>query len=106
MHALYPLVGKYLKGVTSSSLFEARLGYEEMGKEVHAYAPAYVDSEFDELMKYSDHLVLTPSTSGVATRRRFRAPEAYQLRHPRESRVFRNRDSALRSPATTIPDWA
>ncbi|MFD1773690.1 carboxynorspermidine decarboxylase [Paenibacillus rhizophilus] len=57
MHALYPLVGKYLKGVTSSSLFEARLGYEEMGKEVHAYAPAYVDSEFDELMKYSDHLV-------------------------------------------------
>ncbi|AIQ12312.1 carboxynorspermidine decarboxylase [Paenibacillus durus] len=57
MHALYPLVGKYLKGVTSSSLFEARLGYEKMGKEVHAYAPAYVDSEFDELMKYSDHLV-------------------------------------------------
>ncbi|MDT3426996.1 carboxynorspermidine decarboxylase [Paenibacillus forsythiae] len=57
MHALYPLVGKYLKGVTSSSLFEARLGYEKMGKEVHAYAPAYVDSEFDELMKYSDHIV-------------------------------------------------
>ncbi|NGM84590.1 carboxynorspermidine decarboxylase [Paenibacillus sp. 7124] len=57
MHALYPLVGKYLKGVTSSSLFEARLGYEKMGKEVHAYAPAYLDSEFDELMKYSDHLV-------------------------------------------------
>ncbi|AHV96804.1 carboxynorspermidine decarboxylase [Paenibacillus sabinae] len=57
MHALYPLVGKYLKGVTSSSLFEARLGYEKMGKEVHAYAPAYVDSEFDELMEYSDHIV-------------------------------------------------
>ena len=35
MFAVYPLIGKYLKGVTSSSLFEARLGYEEMGKEVH-----------------------------------------------------------------------
>ncbi|WP_379154221.1 carboxynorspermidine decarboxylase [Paenibacillus sp. sgz5001063] len=57
MHALYPLVGKYLHGVTSSSLFEARLGYEEMGKEVHVYAPAYMDREFDELLTYTDHIV-------------------------------------------------
>ncbi|MBY3619979.1 carboxynorspermidine decarboxylase [Acinetobacter sp. CUI P1] len=57
MHSLYPLVGKYLHGVTSSSLFEARLGYEKMGKEVHVYAPAYIDSEFDELLGYSDHIV-------------------------------------------------
>ncbi|MEW4369382.1 carboxynorspermidine decarboxylase [Paenibacillus kandeliae] len=57
MHALYPLVGQYLKGVTSSSLFEARLGYEKMGKETHVYAPAYVDAEFDEIMQYSDHIV-------------------------------------------------
>ncbi len=57
MHALYPLVGKYLHGVTSSSLFEARLGYEEMGKEVHVYAPAYVDRELNELLRYSDHMV-------------------------------------------------
>jgi carboxynorspermidine decarboxylase len=57
MFSVFPLVGKYLKGVTSSSLFEARLGYEKMGKEVHAYAPAYIDSEFDELLSYVDHLV-------------------------------------------------
>jgi len=57
MFAVYPLVGEYLKGVTSSSLFEARLGYEEMGKEVHVYAPAYVDGEFDELLTYADHIV-------------------------------------------------
>ncbi len=57
MHALYPLIGQYLKGVTSSSLFEARLGYEKMSKETHVYAPAYVDAEFDEMMKYSDHIV-------------------------------------------------
>ncbi|MEK3794637.1 carboxynorspermidine decarboxylase [Paenibacillus sp. FSL R7-0204] len=57
MHAMYPLVGKYLHGVTSSSLFEARLGFEEMGKEVHVYAPAYIDREFDELLRYSDHMV-------------------------------------------------
>lgn len=57
MHSTFPLVGKYLAGVTSSSLFEARLGFEKMGKEVHAYAPAYVDSEFDELLQYTDHIV-------------------------------------------------
>jgi carboxynorspermidine decarboxylase len=57
MFSVYPLIGKYLKGVTSSSLFEARLGFEKMGKEVHVYAPAYIEDEFDELLKYSDHIV-------------------------------------------------
>jgi carboxynorspermidine decarboxylase len=57
MHSVFPLVGKYLKGITSSSLFEARLGYEKMGKEVHAYAPAYGEKEFDELLTYCDHIV-------------------------------------------------
>lgn len=57
MFSTFPLIGKYLKGVTSSSLHEARLGYEEMGKEVHIYSPAYRDDEFDEIMKYSDHIV-------------------------------------------------
>lgn len=57
MHSLFPLVGKYLKGITSSSLFEARLGYEKMGKEVHAYAPAYSDGEIDEILSYVDHIV-------------------------------------------------
>jgi len=57
MFSVYPLISKYLKGVTSSSLFEARLGFEEMGKEVHIYAPAYIDDEFDEIMKYCDHIV-------------------------------------------------
>ncbi|MTT30645.1 carboxynorspermidine decarboxylase [Terrilactibacillus sp. BCM23-1] len=57
MHSVFPLIGQYLKGVTSSSLFEARLGYEKMGKEVHTYSPAYVESDFDELLKYTDHIV-------------------------------------------------
>ncbi|HWJ78994.1 MAG TPA: carboxynorspermidine decarboxylase [Niallia sp.] len=57
MHSTFPLVGNYLAGVTSSSLFEARLGFEKMGKEVHVYAPAYMESEFDELLQYTDHIV-------------------------------------------------
>ncbi|WP_252246724.1 carboxynorspermidine decarboxylase [Clostridium sp. ZBS4] len=57
MYSTFPLIGKYLKGVTSSSLFEARLGYEEMGKQVHIYSPAYRQDEFDEIMKYCDHII-------------------------------------------------
>lgn len=57
MYAAFPLVGQYLKGITASSLFEARLGFEEMGKEVHIYAPAYREEEFDEIMNYCDHIV-------------------------------------------------
>jgi carboxynorspermidine decarboxylase len=47
MFSVFPLVGRYLKGITASSLFEARLGYEEMGQEVHIYSPAYIEEEFD-----------------------------------------------------------
>lgn len=57
MFSVFPLVGKYLKGITASSLFEARLGYEKMGKEVHIYSPAFIDTEFDELLTYVDHMV-------------------------------------------------
>lgn len=61
-YALYPLIGEYLDGVTSSSLHEARLGYEEMGKQVHTFAPAYRLDEFEEILRYSDHIVFnTPS---------------------------------------------
>ncbi|MBY0223032.1 MULTISPECIES: carboxynorspermidine decarboxylase [Sporosarcina] len=57
MFEVYPLIGEYLNGVTSSGLLEARLGYEEMGKEVHTYSPAFQEDEFDEILRYSDHLV-------------------------------------------------
>ena len=57
MFSTFPLIGKYLKGVTSSSLFEARLGYEEMGKQVHIFSPAYREDEFEDIMKYSDHII-------------------------------------------------
>lgn len=57
MTSMMPIVGEYLKGITASSLNEAHLGYEFMGKEVHAYAPAFLEDEFEELMSYCDHLV-------------------------------------------------
>ena len=40
--AQYPLIAKYISGTTASGLFEARLGKEEMGKENHVFAPAFL----------------------------------------------------------------
>lgn len=58
MYSLYPLIGEYLAGTTASSLFEARLGHEEMpGRETHIYAPAYSDEDFSEIIKICDHIV-------------------------------------------------
>ncbi|MFC0560580.1 carboxynorspermidine decarboxylase [Halalkalibacter alkalisediminis] len=57
MSAMYPLIGKYLSGTASSGLYEARLGYEEMGKENHCFAPAYRDDEIDEIISYCDHII-------------------------------------------------
>ncbi|MBK9036793.1 MAG: carboxynorspermidine decarboxylase [Myxococcales bacterium] len=54
----FPLVKRYLKGTTASSVAEARLGREEFGGEVHAYAPAWTDDDLREVVTLVDHLVL------------------------------------------------
>ena len=54
----FPLVRRYLGGATASSVAEARLAREELGGEVHAYAPAYTDGEIRELVTLADHIVL------------------------------------------------
>jgi len=57
MWSTFPLIKKYLVGTTASSVAEARLGREEFGGEVHAYAPAYTQQDIDELLPIVDHLV-------------------------------------------------
>ena len=57
MYSVYPLIGKYLSGTTASSLFEARLGFEEMGGETHVFSAAYREEEFPEILKICDHIV-------------------------------------------------
>ncbi|NQN57411.1 carboxynorspermidine decarboxylase [Streptococcus suis] len=57
MYATYPLISQYLAGTTASGLYEAKLGREEFGGEVHVFAPAFKDSDIDELLEISDHIV-------------------------------------------------
>jgi len=53
----FPLIRNYLHGVCASGPIEARLGWEEFGREVHTCAPAYSDADMDEVMSYSDHII-------------------------------------------------
>jgi carboxynorspermidine decarboxylase len=57
MWATFPLLRKSLQGVCASSPWEARLGREEFGGEVHSFSAAFKESDVVELLKISDHLV-------------------------------------------------
>ncbi|HFI0173764.1 TPA: carboxynorspermidine decarboxylase [Streptococcus suis] len=57
MYATYPLISKYLAGTTASGLYEAKLGREEFGGEVHVFAPAFKDADLEEILEIADHIV-------------------------------------------------
>ena len=55
---LYPGLAPFLAGTEASGLYEARLGFEEMpGKEVHVFSAAYRPDEFNDVLRYADHIV-------------------------------------------------
>lgn len=57
MWSTFPLISKTLHGVCASSPWEARLGREEFGREVHSFAAAFKESDVVELLSISNHLV-------------------------------------------------
>lgn len=57
MWSLFPLIRETLHGVCASSPWEARLGREEFGREVHSFAAAFKESDVVELLAISNHLV-------------------------------------------------
>jgi carboxynorspermidine decarboxylase len=55
--SLFDLMRHYLDGTTSSSLFEARLGYEKFHKEVHAYSVGFSEKDIKAVRKYADKII-------------------------------------------------
>jgi carboxynorspermidine decarboxylase len=55
--SVFDLMKAYLDGTTSSSLYEARLGYEKFGKEVHAYSVAWAPHEICALTNIADKII-------------------------------------------------
>ncbi|GFO57113.1 carboxynorspermidine/carboxyspermidine decarboxylase [Geomonas sp. Red276] len=57
MWSVFPIIAQTLKGVCASSPWEARLGREEFGGEVHSFAAAFKEGDVRELLTTSNHLV-------------------------------------------------
>jgi carboxynorspermidine decarboxylase len=57
MWSVFPLISQTLHGVCASSPWEARLGREEFGREVHSFSAAFKESDVAKLLKISNHLV-------------------------------------------------
>lgn len=55
MWSSFDIVKQYLHGATASSVWEAKLA-SEMGKEVHAYSPAYKPTDVEELKDLVNHI--------------------------------------------------
>lgn len=57
MVALAPLISRYLAGVCASGLYEAELGREAFGGEIHTFSPAYSGDDLRRILAISDHVV-------------------------------------------------
>lgn len=56
MWKIFPIVREYIPYATASSVYEARLVYEELGTPAHTYSPAYTEADFPHLLKCSSHI--------------------------------------------------
>jgi carboxynorspermidine decarboxylase len=56
MWGVFPILREYISGAAASSVDEARLCYEEIKSPAHTYSPAYKDSDFQSILKYSSHI--------------------------------------------------
>ena len=56
MWGVFPILKEYISGASASSLHEARLCFEEVGVPAHTYSPAYKETDFESILKYSSHI--------------------------------------------------
>lgn len=56
MHSVFPIMRNYVAGVCASGPWEAQLGAEEFGKEVHCFAPAFTDVDMQEVLEFAHHI--------------------------------------------------
>ena len=71
---VFPIFREYGFGASASSVNEARLAFEELGVKAHTYSPAYEDTSFADVVKYSSHISFNSlsqmQTYGQAARRK------------------------------------
>ena len=75
----FPVFREYISSTTASSLWEARLGYEEFGARTHTFSPAYTEDDFPALLRCSSHITF----NSLSQLRRFMPLlQTYNAEHP------------------------
>ncbi len=59
---VFDLMREYMDGVTTSSLYEVKLGYEKFGKEVHSYCVGYKEDELKEIKAVADKIIFNSAS--------------------------------------------
>jgi len=60
--SVFGLMKQHMDGTTSSSPYEARLGYEKFGKETHAYSVGYSKEDIQEVSRFADKIIFNSVT--------------------------------------------
>lgn len=60
--ASFDVISKYLKGITASGLYEAKLGYEEFRKyndnaEISVFSPAFKENDINNILPFANHII-------------------------------------------------
>jgi len=59
---VFDLMQEYMDGTTSSSLFEAKLGHEKFGKEVHSFSVGYSGEDIRAVSKFADKVIFNSAS--------------------------------------------
>jgi carboxynorspermidine decarboxylase len=66
--SVFDLMKQYMDGTTSSGVYEARLGREKFGKEVHAYSVGFSKDDVREVRRYADKIIFNSLSQLNASR--------------------------------------
>jgi carboxynorspermidine decarboxylase len=66
---VFDIIRPYLDGTTSSSLFEARLGYEKFGGDTHAFSVGFSADDVREVTSFCDRIIFNSPSQLKSLRR-------------------------------------
>jgi len=102
--SVFDLMGQYMDGTTSSSLYEVKLGKLKFGGETHAYSVAYADDEIDEVLAHSDKIIF----NSISQLQRFADASAQHVRGLRLNPQVSSSDWLIADPArpfSRLGEW-
>ncbi|WP_185268691.1 carboxynorspermidine decarboxylase [Halopseudomonas xiamenensis] len=102
--SVFDLMGQYMDGTTSSSLYEVKLGKLKFGGETHAYSVAYADDEIEEVLAHSDKIIF----NSIGQLQRFADASANHVRGLRLNPQVSSSDWLIADPArpfSRLGEW-